>query len=156
MNDENHPDYTPGLRKCIENTPRQIGCEAAHFFPVDVDVCQSNKPSHSGEIEQNDGEPRIELETNQEQQRYELQERSRHREERTEEGGTLALHIRSGDIFVQPVHHGYGQASGSCCRPVLLPPAVHLKKPRAHLSRNLVPCARPGIRTKLQTHADTV
>lgn len=109
VGDESHPDYTPGLRECIMGAPRQIGCEAAHFFPVGMDVCQLNGTDRSDANEENGDEPEIEVGMNHYGGHGE-QESSRERETRTKGGGTLALHVRSGDIFAHPVpHHGYGQ-----------------------------------------------
>ncbi|CAM9641409.1 unnamed protein product [Scytosiphon promiscuus] len=107
VDDEQHPDYTPGLHECITSLPRQIGCEAAHYFPVGVDVCESDETDRNGESGKIGGEPRIKLESHQEEG-Y-AQEWKEERAARAVEGGTLALHVRSGDIFVQPVHHSYGQ-----------------------------------------------
>lgn len=147
VDDKDHPDYTPGLRECVMTSPRQVGCEAAHFFSVGVDVCQLKSTESSGEGEKIDGDPRIELETHQ-RQRYEDQERSRKREGVRQAGGTLALHIRSGDIFAQRVHHSYGQAS-SLCRHVFLSSVLNLKQPGVCLSRNLMPFNLLGVGTKL-------
>ncbi|CAM9497054.1 unnamed protein product, partial [Ectocarpus fasciculatus] len=34
-----HEFHTPGLRECIARAPRLLACEAAYYFPKDVDLC---------------------------------------------------------------------------------------------------------------------
>ncbi|CAN0089910.1 unnamed protein product [Scytosiphon promiscuus] len=111
VDDVNHLDYTPGLRECVDGLPRQVGCEAAHIFPVGMDVCESNEvghTSHSSGDGNIGGEPRMELEIDQ-HDGYDEQGWNPDSDTSIEGGGSLAIHVRSGDIFVQPVHHDYGQ-----------------------------------------------
>ncbi len=80
MTDEGNPKYTPGLKECVKKSPRIFGCEAAYWFPMDINVCDSIETPKS------DGGAGA---------------------------GNLVIHVRSGDAFVSPVHHGYGQVSGA-------------------------------------------
>ncbi|CAN0233246.1 unnamed protein product, partial [Scytosiphon promiscuus] len=50
LDDEEHPNYTPGLRECILSGQRLVGCEAAHYFPMDMDLCGSNQTRQADEI----------------------------------------------------------------------------------------------------------
>lgn len=103
VNDEAHRHYTPGLKECITAVrPQTIGCEAAHFFPTDIDICTSSDRKTIGPIEETTTQVSgVELEKN-------------HRSNSTRRGGgTLVIHIRSGDIFVKP-HHSYGQVRSVC------------------------------------------
>lgn len=71
----------------MDTIPRPFGCEAAYWFPVDIDVCDSIETTNS------DGDL--------------------HGSYDEAGGGNLVLHVRSGDIFVNPVHNEYGQVSGA-------------------------------------------
>lgn len=84
VKDKEHAYYNPGLFKCMHTVPPVTGCEAAYLFPTAMDLCLSDTTTEGHALVEN------------------------------EEGvaGNLVMHIRSGDIFVDPVHHGYGQVKG--------------------------------------------
>lgn len=164
MADKDHPLYTPGLRECIDDLPPLIGCEAAYFFPTEIDVCPSDRtdeglglverkrgeasevrserrddeaPGEKVDVEGRDGRDLDEAAASLRgrvgtartgnatlgaghengQGEGELVEREQKGQgedeewESKEEGvaGNLAIHVRSGDIFVDPVHPFYGQ-----------------------------------------------
>lgn len=101
VEDPDHKYYNPMIRGCIAKAPRLLGCEAAYFFPKDVDVCLSN-PAEGG--------PNLGRLT---------------QEQRVEGGGAgnLLLHVRSGDVFEHPSRF-YGQVS--CSAPVFNRVCSHL------------------------------
>ncbi|CAM9408479.1 unnamed protein product, partial [Hapterophycus canaliculatus] len=39
---QDHEFYNPELLKCVSRAPRLLGCEAAYFFPKDVDICPAD------------------------------------------------------------------------------------------------------------------
>lgn len=101
MDNPAHPYYTPNWRECISAVPRLTGCEAAYLFPMGVDVCLSDKTEgvtvRMGAQRNNVTSGRMELE----------EERGGGGEEGA--AGNLVVHVRSGDIFVNPTHPAYGQ-----------------------------------------------
>jgi len=82
----------------MSSAPRIVGCEAAYWFPMDVDVCGSNEtPSNDGAAPTSStegGESSVDVS-----------------QEKFEEGGdgNLVIHVRSGDIFKSSIHESYGQ-----------------------------------------------
>ncbi|CAM9683407.1 unnamed protein product, partial [Ectocarpus sp. 12 AP-2014] len=106
VNDKAHRHFTPGLKECITAVrPQVIGCEAAHFFPTNIDVCTWSERKTLGTTEETIQVSRVELEKGlNEEGRYQQEP---HISNSTRKGGrTLAIHIRSGDIFFKP-HHSY-------------------------------------------------
>lgn len=94
----------PELFQCIKLMPRLIGCEAAYYFPVGKDMCpESARASHG---------------------------RSAAGEGTAGGAGTLAIHIRSGDVFKETPHVAYGQVklplNVAFIRPCLLPSSLLL------------------------------
>ena len=100
VDDPTHRYYTPNLKKCIKSAPRLVGCEAAYFFPMDTDVCLSNQTS-AGDTEVLEKQPFNESHA----VGAEL-------EGEEAAAGNLVIHIRSGDIFVNPFKK-YGQVGGT-------------------------------------------
>eukprot|EP00903_Cladosiphon_okamuranus_P021969 g20199.t1 len=95
LDNSTHRYYTPNLKECIKSVPRLIGCEAAYFFPMDIDVCQSGQTiaGNRSREEQSSNEARaigVDFEGE-------------------EAAGNLVIHIRSGDIFTSHPHPKYGQ-----------------------------------------------
>lgn len=88
VRDKEHAYYNPGLLKCMKHPgPPVTGCEAAYLFPTDIDLCLSDTTTEGHALVEN------------------------------EEGvaGNLVIHIRSGDIFVDPVLFSYGQVRVDRC-----------------------------------------
>lgn len=84
--------YNPGLKKCISRAPRLLGCEAAYYFPKDIDLCHEAAAPAGGHEASTSGED---------------QEPGQH--EGGQSGGNLVVHVRSGDIFDDAVLKSYGQ-----------------------------------------------
>lgn len=98
-----HPHNVPMLKACVAKVPRLLGCEAAYYFPKGLDLCQAPKEGRGERDESTGGEFDLEqigaVDGSQE-------------EGGTKKGaGTLAIHIRSGDIFYDDVLADYGQVS---------------------------------------------
>eukprot|EP00903_Cladosiphon_okamuranus_P013122 g12238.t2 len=127
---QGHELRTPGLKRCIKRAPRLLGCEAAYFFPKDLEVCPTaaaspTRPSaHQREEKKQNSGGKHDFLT-----RSELAEATPSNEEegrqvelewgRSEGGGggggggrgagTLVLHVRSGDVFIDAPLSSYGQ-----------------------------------------------
>lgn len=99
--DETHSDYTPGLKECIYSAPRLTGCEAAHFFPVDINICSSNGPGYDDEERGINPVPSFKV--------------SETGQRPAENEGNLVIHVRSGDIFTGYAPRNYGQVSDGRC-----------------------------------------
>lgn len=124
-----HEYHVPGLKECITRAPRLLGCEAAYYFPKDVDVCgTAAAPPTSPPVDQDEemrldpGERRDELERRKiaEAKSTPVNEEESGQAQGQREGsgpeaeggggeGTLVLHVRSGDIFDNDVLAYYGQ-----------------------------------------------
>eukprot|EP00903_Cladosiphon_okamuranus_P010925 g10319.t1 len=94
LDNPTHLFYTPNLVECIKSVPRLVGCEAAYFFPMDIDICQSEQTSASNAS--------LEEHPNNESSATGMEF------EGEEAPENLVIHIRSGDIFTKP-HPKYGQ-----------------------------------------------
>lgn len=95
MDEPDHEYFNPGLRECVDNLPQLGGCEAAYYFPTDLDVCaptigeeeQLDADEGKGtKITEGGAEPNAEIEGEGSQQRV-------------PGAGNLVVHVRSGDIF---------------------------------------------------------
>lgn len=136
MDKPGHSYYNPKLLKCIKSAPRLLGCEAAYYFPTDIDVCTREKSREGGRrellttrtaghggrrrrITDDENDEGSGKETNVEDSR-----RGTDGEERSEDDGAfgdggddekgagkLVLHVRSGDIFDNDILSYYGQVS---------------------------------------------
>ncbi|CAM9822671.1 unnamed protein product [Ectocarpus fasciculatus] len=106
LDNPSHPYYTPNLSTCVETLPRLTGCEAAYFFPMNVDVCLSDRTAvgDAAVHEQQRGNGA----SGRSGSRGKKDPAGREEEE-GEAAGTLVIHVRSGDVFVDPVIPGYGQ-----------------------------------------------
>lgn len=90
----------------MAKVPRLIGCEAAYYFPQDIDICHApeegardRNESRGGELEEGGaGAAGGAVDT--------LQE---NKEGGSRGAGNLVIHIRSGDIFEYSTLTGYGQ-----------------------------------------------
>lgn len=114
MEDTRDEHYNPQLLSCIRRVPRLLACEAAYYFPSNVDVCSGREHAGNGDtteqIETNKKwglVPGLDLagggkgEGKDEYKGGEVERRA----------GNLVLHVRSGDIFDDAVLSYYGQAS---------------------------------------------
>ncbi|CAN0323051.1 unnamed protein product [Pylaiella littoralis] len=94
---QGHELRTRGLKRCIRQAPRLLGCEAAYYFPMDVELCPSAAASSSKLVEATP--------SNEQEGQVELTWGGR-------EGGgegTLVIHVRSGDAFGEHPLSSYGQ-----------------------------------------------
>ena len=90
------------LKACIAKVPRLLGCEAAYYFPKGLDVCHAPKEGGEGSNESTGGEfDRKEVGA--------VDHGSQEEAGANKGAGTLAIHIRSGDIFYDDVLANYGQ-----------------------------------------------
>ena len=120
-----HAYNVPGLTECMAKVPRLLGCEAAYYFPQDVDICPAPKEeaievgrdrneSRGGGLEEAGTEAAAGVVGVQEEN-----------EGRHKGAGNLVIHIRSGDIFQYSANSygsgdllqhlsqmGYGQVRG--------------------------------------------
>ncbi|CAM9811215.1 unnamed protein product [Ectocarpus sp. 12 AP-2014] len=48
-----HEFHTPGLKECIARAPRLLACEAAYYFPKDVDLCHATAAAAAPSSEHN-------------------------------------------------------------------------------------------------------
>ncbi|CAN0041429.1 unnamed protein product [Laminaria digitata] len=112
-----HAFNTPKLRECMAKVPRLVGCEAAYYFPQDIDVCHppeegkgDRNESTGGELEDGEGERGrgAAVGGGAVDGLQEKEGRSR-----TSGAGNLVMHIRSGDIFETSTLTGYGQVRGA-------------------------------------------
>ncbi|CAM9146176.1 unnamed protein product [Scytosiphon promiscuus] len=136
---ENHEFYNPGLLKCVARAPRLLGCEAAYYFPKDIDICSASAAPPASDREHE--AKRLEKAENPAEMGRQLDlglsggenggqttttgtvkdTRWRVQEEASSEwkdgddwddgggDGTLVLHVRSGDIFDDEILAYYGQ-----------------------------------------------
>ncbi|CAN0033849.1 unnamed protein product, partial [Ectocarpus sp. 6 AP-2014] len=85
----------------------RVECEAMYYFPTDVDICSSSHNHNSDDDVDRDGDGGT----------VEVSSRSEEEEEEVEDANgigkyapaKLVIHVRSGDIFVDPVHPAHGQ-----------------------------------------------
>ncbi|CAM9796401.1 unnamed protein product [Ectocarpus fasciculatus] len=105
------PSITWGRRDAFNQAGREqdlrlTECEAMYYFPTDVDICSSSY-NHNNDDVDGIGDGGITVEAV-----------SRSEEEEAIEGGNgngknapanLVIHVRSGDIFADPVHPAHGQ-----------------------------------------------
>lgn len=105
MEDPASDVYNPDLMTCVGTVPRLVGCEAAYYFPADMDVCapfnahggggdNSTQEDSESELGRATGSSDVGAEGNR--------------------GGHLVLHVRSGDIFGTSAPSGYGQVYIYC------------------------------------------
>lgn len=106
VDNPNHPYYTPNLSTCVETVPRLTGCEAAYFFPMGVDVCLSDGTANGDVVHEQRGNGASGRSGSGVKKNPVGSE-----EEEGRPANTLVIHVRSGDIFVDPVVPGYGQVS---------------------------------------------
>lgn len=95
MDDPDHEYFTPGLKRCVDNAPQMVGCEAAYYFPTDVDVCAPILGVAGGQQPKRRGKT-AEIK----------EEGSQHR---MHGAGNLVVHVRSGDIFREGVNPNHAQ-----------------------------------------------
>lgn len=96
-----HPHNVPMLMNCIAKVPRLLGCEAAYYFPKDLDFC------HMPEEREGLGDESAGGESDQEEAG--AVDRSQEQDGTRGGAGNLVIHIRSGDIFSNEVLADYGQ-----------------------------------------------
>ncbi|CAM9534007.1 unnamed protein product [Ectocarpus sp. 13 AM-2016] len=104
LDNPSHPYYTPNLSTCVETVPRLTGCEAAYFFPMGVDVCLSDGAATGNVVHEQGGNGASGQSGSGVRKNPVGSE-----EEEGRSANTLVMHVRSGDIFVDPVVSGYGQ-----------------------------------------------
>ncbi|CAM9614550.1 unnamed protein product, partial [Ectocarpus sp. 8 AP-2014] len=85
-------------------------CEAMYYFPTDVDICSSSyKHNNDDDVDRDGDGGMVGVSSRSEEEEEE--------EEEVEDGNgngkyapaKLVIHVRSGDIFVDPVHPAHGQ-----------------------------------------------
>lgn len=99
------PHHVPKLRACIAKVPRLIGCEAAYYFPKGLDLCHMPEEGEGKKNESTGG--------GLDHEEAGAVVGSRKQNGATKGAGTLAIHIRSGDIFDNEVLADYGQVKYS-------------------------------------------
>ncbi|CAM9966980.1 unnamed protein product [Pylaiella littoralis] len=117
-----HELRTPGLKRCIKQAPRLLGCEAAYYFPEDVDLCPTAAASptrppvnqrEEKKIDSGGGRHLLnvsklaEATPSNEEEGGQVEVAWGRRGGRGE--GTLVLHVRSGDVFGETPLSSYGQ-----------------------------------------------
>ena len=127
MDTPGHSHYNPTLRECVKKVPRLLGCEAAYYFPMDIDVCLGGElKAAAGEVEEGEGPSAghgwkrrisddVRLQGDVDDRRVEGEDGGggdNDADGEEEKVGKLVLHVRSGDIFKDDVLWYYGQVRG--------------------------------------------
>lgn len=127
MDTRGHSHYNPNLLECIKSAPRLLGCEAAYYFPTDIDVCTREKSIEGGRrellttqttgpggkkrritgVENDEGSRNIRRRTDGETRNEDSEVDDDGDDEKG--AGKLVLHVRSGDIFDNDILSYYGQ-----------------------------------------------